>query len=383
MSRYQSTRFLSRSTRPVLAERCGCEIRGTVNEAFYEHIPEFTAAALIRLYNNFYCTLVRLEAYGSLKDVNTYVKWQDGLIRTLILFRMRRGTVMVLNQQIALEKQDIETFCASVFNRYKRAHAVRFYALDLTLDKLCYPFRQFSSLEENVVPLRLGKEAYLGKVKGQFKKQLRVAEEQIRAAYPDFSIALLAQQDIAIDTVKAIMALAQKRMRAKGRDDYTRSIDLTAMAPLLRVCGYVVVARIGERICGGAVWFATGNRHFHQLAAHDPEFDTYMLGNQLWFAAILRSLELGAEECWLMGGYSAHKARFGARTKSLNSITLYRSRPHMLLDCGGFVGTYSRQHMHALKNAVNQNARAKKLTEGTARLALAAAKFVQCFFTSV
>lgn len=321
-----------------------------VEEVIYQdQIPEFAAATLIRLYDNVYCTLHRIETYESLRGISTYIRRIDSVIQTVILFRDHGKSICAVNQQIALRKEEIEQFAKKVFDVHERAQTISFYALDASPDQLIFPYQDLAVLEENIIYFPSSVEEYVKSLKGQFRKQLRVSKEQLSADQPGYQIKIVSRKEIQAEHIRAILGFAEERMRFKGKDTYTRDIDVPALTKMLRACGHMAIATVDDKICGGAMWFSVGKRHFHQLAAHDPSYDRYMLGNQIWLAAISYSLSLGGSECWLMGGSSAHKARFGAQRKVFNSFVLYRSRLHIFLNLPQYTSMWARDRIRKSK----------------------------------
>ena len=355
MGQYQLPRMLSRSA-PVanLIHDDSLDSEHVAEHIYRNHIPEFVAATLIRLYDNVYCTLRRIEAFDSLTGISTYVRRIDSQIHTVILFRDQGREILAVNQQIELQKDQIEQFAKKVFEEYKRAQTISFYAIDLAPCQFIFPSQFLASLEENVIFFPPKADDYSKTLKGQFRKQLRVSNEQLLADHPGYRLTHYSKNEIDQESVKAILDVAKQRMRAKGKADYTRDIDVAVLTGMLRNCGHMTVAYIDDRICGGAMWFSVGKRHFHQLAAYDPAYGRYMLGNQIWLAAILHSLHLGGSECWLMGGASAHKARFGARKKVLNSFTVYRSTWHIGLNIDRYISIWLRQNTGRGKAALKK-----------------------------
>ncbi|NNG25130.1 GNAT family N-acetyltransferase [Telluria aromaticivorans] len=323
-----------------------------LHESFYkEHIPEFVAAALERLYGNIYCTLGRISAYESLEGISTYVSQRQSVIEAIILFRDEGQIISIVNQQITLPANAISSFCESVFSRYKNAKVVRFYAIDTHLTCFSRFFQQTVALQENVINLPSEKSIYLSSIRPQFRKQILISGQNIKADHPTFQMHLGSQDAIKAETVQAVLKLAQKRMLAKGKTDYTGKINTVALVKLMKSHGHIAFATINGNVCGGAMWLSVGKRHFHQIAAHDPEYDRYMLGNQLWMTAILRCLDLGGKECWLMGGADAHKARFRAEKRTFHSIIIYRSKLCAFFSLQIFVPCWSTQQAARLQAA--------------------------------
>lgn len=326
-----------------------------IEEVIYcNDIPDFVASSLIDLYENVFCTLHRIQAYESLQGISTYIRRVDSIIHTIILFRKKGRTVSVLNQQISLKKEVIESFARKIFSEYENAQVISFYALDVDASQLDFPFQKLAVLEENVIYFPATVEDYLNRLKGQFRKQLRVAKEQLFIDSPGYHIKILSGKEVTSEQVETILGFARARMKMKGKDDYTRRVDVPVLVDMLRTCGHMAIAVIDGKICGGAVWFNTGRRHFHQLAAHDSGYDRYMLGNQIWLAAITHSLSLGGSECWLMGGASAHKARFGAQKRVFNSYVLYRSQWHVLLHPLKYMSLWTKDRVNWTKVGITR-----------------------------
>lgn len=303
-----------------------------VTETIYPNeIPPFVDATLERLYACVYCTLRRIEAYDSLAGVSTYVRKEGATITAVILFRIDAHVVSVINQQINLPAAKMLAFCDKLFRTFADVRVIRFYGIDATLDRFAFPFQQLQSIEENIIQLPASKEKYLASLRPQFVKQILTRAAKIAQDHPSFQLQTADRGDIQEQQVTDILALAKQRMAAKGREIYSEKVDRTALMKTLKKYGHVVMATIDGRICAGSIFFSVGKRHFHTYIAHNPEYDEYMLGNQMWLAAILYSIELRGEECWLMGGARLHKSRFKAKPFAFNSITVYRSRFHALL----------------------------------------------------
>ncbi|GAB3472413.1 hypothetical protein GCM10027321_45430 [Massilia terrae] len=333
-----------------------------VAEIIYkDEIPAFVGATLERLYACVYCTLTRIAAYDSLERISTYVRKDGCTITAVILFRIDHHIVYVLNQQISLPAEKILTFCETIFRTFKSAQVIRFYGLDASLERSSLPCQQLQSIEENIIHLPPSKEAYLSSLRPQFAKQIRVGAAKIAEDHPSFRLRMVDRGAIEEHQVTQILALAKQRMDAKGCAAYSEKVDRVALLSTLQRYGHLVMATIDDRICAGSISFSVGRKHFHAFIAHDPDYDQYMLGNQMWLAAILYAIELRAEECWLMGGARAHKARFRAKPYTFNSITLYRSRMHALRHGRLFAEQLLRLKKIALKAACKEQLEKKTL----------------------
>jgi hypothetical protein len=210
----------------------------------------------------------------------------------------------------------------------RNAQTVSFYALNSSLHEFRYPFQQSAAIEENIVPLPPTKDAYIASLRGQFRKQLLVAEENIKNAFPSYEVKHYARNKISPEVVTEILALVKQRTIVKGIADYTDAIDRNALEQTLSRYGEVVVCTIGNKVCSGSISFRVDKRSFLTISAYDSAYNAYMLGNLVWISAISRAIDNKCEECWMMGGSAEHKARFRAQRTIFNSITVYRSGFH-------------------------------------------------------
>src|SRR3954468_17357199 len=69
---------------------------------YEKQVPDFVARELERLYEAVYCTVARFDIYGEAWEASTYVARAHGAVVCVILFRLERGVVKVINQQIAI-----------------------------------------------------------------------------------------------------------------------------------------------------------------------------------------------------------------------------------------------------------------------------------------
>lgn len=323
------------------------------DKIYKNEIPDFVEENLERLYSNIYCTLTRIEAYDSLDNVSTYVRKSGEDITAIILFKDEGRTIKVINQQTPLTPDQISRFCAKIFNELKHARIIRFYALDTQLNVFPFPYQQLANLEENIIYFRQN-EDYLDSLDRKFKKKILHSKEKTEAAHPTYKVQYLEREAIPMGVVEEILQLARERMISKGGATYTDSTDKVALEKTLKRYGHVAIITINEKTCAGSIWFSVGQRHFHYIVAHNPEYDKYFLGGQIWLSAILRSHDLQADEVWLMGGFSDHKAKFGAKPHVFRTTIIYKSRLHTLTSSPELIRLWFRRQGMSLKAALRK-----------------------------
>lgn len=327
------------------------------NIIIYEDVvPEFVERELESLYESIYCTLARLRVYDSLAGVSTYVAWDGDAVRAIFLFRRDGDEIRVLNQQITVAGDELERFVRTVFSRYRSARLISFYAIDATFDKLPFVHQRYVALEENILQLPATAEQYMARMSGNFRSCLRRAEKKILRVHPSFNIRVLAPPQVTENVVREFIAFAGARMAVKRKQAYIGEHDVSKMMRMIRSHGFVVAATIDGELCGGGIWYSVGRRGFMHVNAHDPRFDPFMLGNQVLLCGILHWIRCGGRECWLMGGFGTHKAKFRAAAQYLQSLLIYRSRLGYLLHCRRAGSVAARIVLRRLEQQVRKKA---------------------------
>lgn len=321
---------------------------------YEDMIPDFAESALETLYESIYSTLARLRIHELGDRASTYAALESGTIRSVILFRKEGSEIRVLNQQIVLQAQEISLFCQTIFRRFSSVDVISFYAIDARLDGFAYQFLRYFSLEENILRLPATEAEYFQSMSPNFRGTLRRAERKIRNNFPSFDISILTKTEVTEQLVRELIKLAGARMAAKQKEAYIGVEDLESIMRLVRTHGHFVAATVEGKLCAGAIWYAVGRRSFMHVIAHDPRFDEFRLGNLIQLKGILDSIARGGRECWLMGGFSAHKAKFGAQPHHLDSIVVYRSRRQWLLDWRRVAKATARKCVRRLRSEFQQ-----------------------------
>ncbi|MFL6672666.1 MAG: GNAT family N-acetyltransferase [Massilia sp.] len=324
-------------------------------------IPRFVEQQLAVLYESVYCTLARLRIYEPLLNVSTYVARTGDTIKAVFLFTQERDEIKVLNQQITIGAGEIRRFAEAVFSRYSSAQLISFYAIDATLDRLPFPLQKYPALEENILFLPATTDEYWASMSANFRGILRRAERRMKKDFRSFHHRILSNTEVSEDIVREIIRMAGERMAVKQKKAYIGEQDLGNLMRLIRAHGYVGVASVDGKLCGGSVWYWVGRRNFLHIIAHDPRYDHYKLGNLTLLMGVLDWIERGGRECWLMGGGYAHKSKFQAVTTHLDSLVIYRSRLALLLHYRRACAVAAKSLTRRVRNGVRARARGEGL----------------------
>lgn len=341
------------------AQRGAAGAERAFDVTIYENeIPDFVGGELERLYESVYCTMERFRIYGEAHGASTYVARSGNAIACVILFRLEGRVVKVINQQIALSAADLLGFAHAVFARYRKAHAISFYAIDTRLASFPYPFQSFEVLEENVLGLPATAEAYMGILSQTLLKRLNAAEKKLKRDFPSHRFDVLDKTEVTEAVLRKVVGLAGARMAAKQHDAYIHEDDIPRILQLIHAYGHVGLLVVDGEVRGGNVFYGVGGRYFMHIIAHDPAYDKYMLGHLVQYLAACHCITLGGRECCLMGGGSENKSRFGARRVYLSSVDIFRSRWHRMLSVRRVWAGAARRWLHQARHDFAQLAHA-------------------------
>lgn len=334
---------------PVIAHHADKNI---ISSRFYESpIPDFVDATIERLYANIYCTLARIGIYERLDDIHTFAAADEHDIVLLILFRVERNTISIVNQQVALSEADLAYFAANVFFRYPAARRIEGYALDTRIDAstFAYPVQMLPRLEENVVQLPADPDAYMQQLGKSTRESLRRSMRKCAAQFPSCRYEVLSSHQITTDHVRELVRLTDERMRSHNAEPYVENTDIERIARLARSHGYLGVILIEETMVAASLCYSVGPCHFAHLIGHDPRFDAYRLGRLVSMHTIFHTIGMGGRQLWMRGGHHEWKSHFLAHRKTLSSVTIYRSRAAALACWRTWLRNAERRRMHELK----------------------------------
>jgi hypothetical protein len=313
---------------------------------YEKQIPDFVGPELERLYESVYCTLARFNIYGEARDASTYVARSGGVIQCLILFRIESGVVRVINQQIRLPDDDLRCFADAIFAKYRGARRIAFYAIDTTIAALHLPFQRYQVLEENVLALPRSRDEYTASLNQNLLKRLQGGERKLKRDHPGYQFQILRRTEVTDEILGHLVDMAGARMAAKQQSVYIRPEDIGKIRQLIHRYGFVGVLRIDGVIRGGNIFYGVGRRYFMHVIAHDPDYDKYMPGHMVQYLAACFCIDMAGLECCLMGGGRENKGRFRAVPKYLDSVDIYRSRLHFLLDARRVASGALRRYLH-------------------------------------
>jgi hypothetical protein len=325
---------------------------------FDNAVPPFVEAELERLYGSVFSSVLQFQTYGSVgADTSAYVVRQADRIITLLLFRVERGRVQVLNEVFRLKSEEIARFAEHIFAAFRSVNVVSFHAIETDVERLAFPFQRFNCLEDIAMPLPGTRQEYLASLGKNTRRNIKRYTDRLNRAFPSFRYEAFEKQAVDGQQVRDIIGFNRARMADK---DKVSGIDEEETQRIIRVtkaCGMVGAASIGGRICAGTISYRTGDNYFLYVLAHDPAYDDYWIGILCCYLTICECIARGGKEFHFLWGAYDYKFTLGAVRRELDHVTIYRSRAHILLNGKTALQTLFRGYVRRAKLWLQYGAR--------------------------
>lgn len=327
-----------------------------VSTTFYDNsVPEFAAQEMERLYSNLFSTLPQFAFRDSL-PLSTYVACQ-GLDRVSVLLFAQRGSVIqVLNEGMRISEEELLRFAHAAFARYSATRIVRFHAIDSEIASRSLPCQQHPALEDIVLTLPGSRETYLANLGKSTRSYLNRYMNKMQREYPTFQHQVLVGTEIEENLLRELIDMHKARMTSKDKVSVIDDKRLEEILHLASKFGFVVVARVDDRICAGTINYRVGDNYFLETVAHDRTFNDYRIGTICSYLTVCECIARGGKEYHFLWGDYDYKFRLGGVRRELNDLYLYRSRLHMALNSDFAIRMEAKRCTLQLKKKLQQKA---------------------------
>jgi hypothetical protein len=334
-------KWMAKATTAMPYERCHEQERRAdgprervVISCYENDVPAFIESELERLYGSIYSSLVQYRIYSEGQDTSTYIVREDGVIKTIFLFRQHGNRVRVLNEVIPVTDSDINRFAHYVFTTMPTVSVIAFKAIRTEVERARFPKQCFNFLEDIVVTLPPSEEDYFGMLGKGTRRNIKRYQKKLDENFPAWQYKVYTTSEIREDTVRAVVNLNRVRMAGKNKVSALDDHETERLAQLARECGLLGVVEINGRICAGALSFRAGSNYFLNVIAHDPEYDEYWLGTLSCYLTIGECIRRGGKEFHFLWGRYDYKYTLLGVCRDLDNLFVYRSRLAMLANAG-------------------------------------------------
>ncbi|RYE80810.1 MAG: GNAT family N-acetyltransferase [Oxalobacteraceae bacterium] len=323
---------------------------------FLDEIPEWIEAALEKRYASLHASLPYLRIHRPLHNIGCYVATLDDIPLEILLFRLERRQIVVLNEMFDFAPGEAARFVDFVFASFANIDVLSFSAVNADCDGLRRPLQRYPSKHTFVVSLPGTPEDYLARIGKTTRASIRQHLNTVRRVFPSLTWRCLVKDEIDTGTLRAIVELSERRINAKG---VRLRHDIDRIAALSKECGFVVVLLIDGRLCAGSINYRVGSDFFGDVTCYDPEFHRYGLGKLCTYQTVCESILRGGRQFHFGGGEFDFKERMLGKRVDMDQLHVYRSYPKVLANftwaarvfVRGQLGRY-RTRLHARKDSL-------------------------------
>ncbi|HYD78882.1 MAG TPA: GNAT family N-acetyltransferase [Paucimonas sp.] len=301
-----------------------------IQSAHYDgEVPPFAEMELERLYGSVYSSLAHFRIHGGAEDASTYVARRGGDIVALFLFRREGRRVRVVNEGMILDREAIENFVEYVFSTFPGVGAIVFHSVQAEFGQCLRPFQRTACGEDIAADLPPTVDEYVARLGSATRKNIRRHKNRLERSFPSFSFRVHTKEEADERQMREIIAFNHARMAAKGKTSVIDEARTQAILRMVRARGFVTVATIDGRVCGGAITARIGDSFISLVNSHDPLYDDYRLGTLCCFLTICACIERGGKRFDFRWGQYEYKIALLGEHHWLYRLILYRSHFHL------------------------------------------------------
>jgi hypothetical protein len=298
----------------------------------YENeVPPFVETEIDFLYGHINSSLYHFNFRRRAAGANTYVARRGNQSVAILLFKLEKAKVRVINEMIKIEEDEMLRFVNYIFTSYKSVSTISFSFIQKDIRKLPFPCQEFNPSEDLVLTLPATPQAYLANLGKNMRRNIKRYSEMLIHDFPSYCYKVYEKDQISDRDIREIINLNKMRINDKNIVFGISEEQTDWIVHLAKVCGLVGIATIDGRICGGAIAFRIGKNYFMHIIGHDPKYNGYSLGILCYFLTICEGIQRGGNEFHFCAGRYEYKYRLLGVQRDMASVDVYRSyKPYFL-----------------------------------------------------
>jgi hypothetical protein len=312
-------------------------------------VPSFVRDELHRLYAHIHASLPFIQIFRSPNQINTYVARRGATPIAILLFRLGRRSIVVLNQMIRLDSTELQRFAACAFEHFPSVGVISFKSVQTDLLDFPHPAQRGHANEDIVITLPSTAYDYTASLGKSTRKNLKRYRARLERKFSSVRFLTYEKRDIDEQTIRDLIKLNELRITTKkinfGIDsDYTRGL-----VELARVYGVLNVIWIDGRLCAGVISCRIGKSQYAEVVAHDEMYNDYSPGMLCYYWAICESITKGVRTFHMGSGRSDYKVRLLGVQQNMEQVEIYHSVGAMALNCDWVMRTMIKARILRLK----------------------------------
>ena len=295
-------------------------------------VPPFAEEEMDRLYESEFSSLAHFRVYGGAENASTYLARDGDEIVALLLFRIEKNRVRVINEWIRLAAREVRRFTDYIFATFPSVSVIMFHAVQPDVGAIVRPYQRAIGGENIQVMLPADVDAYVANLGSATRKNIRRHMNKLERELPTFAFHSYVREEADETTIREIVRFNRARMTVKGKVSVIDDKYLCRLIRMVRERGFVTAVTIDGRVCAGAITFRIGDTFVSRVSAHDMAYDAYRLGMICCFMTICECIRRGGKRFDFMWGRYEYKTALLGVYHELQDLYVYRSTLHQLLN---------------------------------------------------
>jgi hypothetical protein len=327
-----------------------CSVRYAMNEALYvqddaarstefsiaiysNEIPLFIGKELQRLYGHVQSSLPFMRIFRSSAQISTYVARYGAAPTAILLFRLERRSIVVLNQTIQIDQVELRRFAACMFDRFPSVGVISFKAVHSDFSDFPYPVQRGHAMEDIFIALPATAQDYTAALGKSTRSNLKYYKAKLEKSFSSVSFQSYEKKDIEEQLIYDLIKLSEMRINAKKVNFSINGEYARCIVELTKQCGVVNVIWVDGQLCAGAISYHDGTDQTTEVIAHDEKYNSFSPGMLCFYFAICESIAKGVKKYHMGGGRLAYKVWLLGVQENMEKVDIYRPYWGKILNC--------------------------------------------------
>jgi hypothetical protein len=305
----------------------------SIQHIIYENeIPPDVGLNLGKIYQSSFCVIKYFEIFRGIDSPNAMViSCGEPGPRHIIAYSISGKEITVLNELVEIERDYVQYFADTVFNKYPAITTVNFNCIKNRITTFQYPWRLWKTSQDVSIILPPTFEAYHAKLGRQTQKHIKYYLNRLQREYADFTFQAAATHEIEPGVISRIIEMNRLRMQSKNIRSGFDNLFKKRIMEFCRDYGLVSTVSIQGKIVAGAICYEVGNQAYLEAIAHDPDYNKYNVGQVCLYLTVKYMIEKGRDSFHMLWGENEYKYRFLGVKQDLYYISIYKSYSSKLM----------------------------------------------------
>lgn len=299
---------------------------------FEDRLPPMIEAEMEGLYHNFFASPTKFRVYNQLEKVSTYVARADGRAIAIFILRRRGKKIHVLNEQVHIPEEELTRFAKYIFGKHGAATMICFKTIDTHFRQFPYPYQRTYFTNDVVLTLPGTVSEYKQSLGKSTRENIKRYLKLLKRDFPSHAFHVYDKNEGGDELFRTIIDFNRSRMLGKNKVSGITGAEEDRLHALVRQCGMICTLELNGRICAGTICYQFGDNFFMRVIAHDSAFNDYRVGLLCCYLTIGECIIRGGKNYHFLWGREEYKYRFLGQHRDFDSLTIYRSRLHQLLN---------------------------------------------------